>query len=189
MVFDAGILPDRMQVNLIDLIGNIYNGELMSGIAEMDSERYEFEEDGPVEWGFPEFFQAGAELLPHLLGQEFPELFGNSHTGIEGAITIENVGTAELSSDYFMHRDYIPATIAINRDKLTALVNECEVTEFCDGRNVSGFIRWAKDDRWSVCQVVPAIMEYFEGGNLDCMWLVDAMHDLAGEFSAGVHFA
>ena len=34
MVFDAGILPARMEVNLINLIGQVYDGLLASDIVD-----------------------------------------------------------------------------------------------------------------------------------------------------------
>src|SRR5699024_12411513 len=109
MVFDAGILPERMQVNLVNLIGGVYDGILVSGIlhGELDREadflrdsgcrgcKYEFESD------FEGLVKAGAELLPHLLGQEFPEHFGRPITGGMGAITIETARCALFSGDCF----------------------------------------------------------------------------------------
>lgn len=186
MVFDAGILPDRMEVNLINLIGQIYDGVLASGIVDS---AIDYEAEGLWETGcrdcevapsldFAKFFQAGAELLPHLLGQEFPELFGNSHTGIEGAITIESVGTAELSDDYFSGTDYVPATIAIDRDKLASLMAENGVSELWDGHGRSGFVRTADADYWTVCQAVPELMEQL-GSDLEKLWLVEPLWYLA----------
>lgn len=189
MVFDPNILSARMEVNLINLVGSVYDGILASGIVDMhvESEADYLWNMGCRNCGaepglnFGEFFQRGAELLPHLLQQEYPEVFGNLITGEAGAIAIESVGTAKLSSDYFMRRDYVPATIAVDRDKLSALVAEHGANEFCDGRNLSGFIRTAEDDYWTICQVVPAIMESFAGADCEDFWLVDPLGELASE--------
>jgi len=190
MVFDAGILPERMQVNLVNLIGGVYDGILVSGIlnGELDREadflrdsgcrgcKYEFESD------FEGLFKAGAELLPHLLGQEFPELFGSPITGEKGAITIESVGTAELSDDYFSSTDYVPATIAIDRGKLASLMAENGVSELWDGHGRSGFVRTADADYWTVCQAVPELMGSMQGGAFEDLWLVEPISELSSDY-------
>ena len=186
MVFDAGILPDRMEVNLINLIGQVYDGVLASGIVDS---AIDYEAEGLWETGcrdcevapsldFAKFFQAGAEYLPELLMQEFPELFGDLVTGNKGAVTIESVGTAELSDDYFSGPDYVPAIIAIDRDKLASLMAEYGISELWDGHGSSGFVRTADADYWTVCQAVPELMEQFSS-DLEKLWLVEPLRYLA----------
>ena len=186
MFFDAGILPDRMQVNLINLIGQVYDGVLASGIVDgaIDYEAEDLRETGcrncevAPSLDFAKFFQSGAEHLPELLMQEFPELFGDLITGNKGAITIESVGTAELSDDYFSGADYVPATIAIDRDKLASLMAENGVSELWDGRGRSGFVRTADADYWTVCQAVPELMEQLSN-DLETLWLTEPLWHLA----------
>lgn len=186
MVFDAGILPARMEVNLINLIGQVYDGLLASDIVDsaIDYEAEDLWETGcrncevAPSLDFAKFFQAGAEYLPELLMQEFPELFGDLVTGNKGAITIESVGTAELSDDYFSGPDYVPAIIAIDRDKLASLMAENGVSELWDGHGSSGFVRTADADYWTVCQAVPELMEQLSS-DLEKLWLVEPLRYLA----------
>lgn len=186
MVFDPSILPARMQVNLINLVGSVYDGVLASGIVDsaIDHEAEDLWETGcrncevAPSLDFAKFFQSGAEYLPELLMQEFPELFGDLVTGNKGAITIESVGTAELSDDYFSGTDYVPATIAIDRDKLASLMEENGVSELWDGHGSSGFVRTADADYWTVCQAVPELMEQLSS-DLEKLWLVEPLWHLA----------
>lgn len=186
MVFDPNILPARMEVNLINLIGQAYDGVLASGIVDsaIDYEAEDLWETGcrncevSPSLDFAKFFQEGAEYLPELLMQEFPELFGDLNTGNKGAITIESVGTAELSDDYFSGTDYVPATIAINRDELASLMAENGVSELWDGHGRSGFVRTADANYWTVCQAVSELMEQLSS-DLEKLWLVEPLWRLA----------
>lgn len=190
MVFDAGILPERMQVNLVNLIGGVYDGILVSGIlnGELDREadflydsgcrgcKYEFESD------FEGLFKAGAELLPHLLGQEFPELFGNPHTGVEGAITIESVGEVSTCNDYMSGTDYVRSAISINRGKLSSLMVEHGIRELWDGYGRDGFIRTADEYCWMVCQAVAGLMGSMRGGAFEDLWLIEPISELSSDY-------
>lgn len=190
MVFDADILPDRMEVNLINLIGGVYDGLLVNGILDGEFDReadflhesgcreceYEFEAD------FTGLFKAGAELLPHLLGQEYPELFGNPHTGVKGAITIESTGEARICDDYMSGTDYVQATISTDRDRLSALMAEHEISELWDGYDRSGFIRTAYADYWMICQAVTELMDSMRGGFLEDLWLIEPVRELARDY-------
>ena len=190
MVFDADILPGRMEVNLINLIGGVYDGILVSDILggeiELEADflhesgcrecEYEFEAD------FTGLFKAGAELLPHLLGQEYPELFGNSHTGVEGAVTIESTGEVRICGDYMSGTDYVQAVISIDRDRLSALMAEHEINELWDGYGRSGFIRTADTDYWVICQAVTELMDSMRGSSLEDLWLIEPVRELARDY-------
>ena len=190
MVFDADILPDRMEVNLINLIGSVYDGRLVGDIlnGEIENEadflydsgcrgcKYEFEAD------FKGLFEAGVDLLPHLLGQEYPELFGNSHTGVKGAITIESTGEVRICNDYMSGTDYVQATISIDRGRLSALMAEHEISELWDGYNCSGFIRTADEDYWMICQAVAELMDSMRDSFLEALWLIEPVRELAREY-------
>ena len=170
MIFDAGILPERMDVNLVTLTGRVYDAEVASGIVDsaVDYEAEDLWETGcrncevNPSLDFDEFFQRGAELLPELLQLEFPELFGDI-TGEKGAITIESVGKA------CPNRNIAPATISINQDKLSSLAKE-------HGRG--GFVRTAGDAYWGVCQAVPELMEQ-RSDDMEKFWLIDPLRGLA----------
>lgn len=190
MVFDAGILPDRMQVNLVNLIGGVYDGILVNGILNGELEReadflhdsgcrgckYEFETD------FKGLFKAGAELLPHLLGQEFPELFGNPHTGVKGAIAIESTGEVRICDDYMSSTDYVQATIAIDRGRLSSLMTEHGISELWDGHGRDGFIRTADEDYWMICQAVTELMGSMRGGAFEDLWIIEPISELARDY-------
>ena len=190
MFFDAGILPDRMQVNLIELTGRVYDGILVSGILDGEFDReadflhdsgcrnceYEFEAD------FKGLFKAGAELLPHLLGQEYPELFGNPHTGVKGAIAIESTGEVRICDDYMSGTDYVRAVISIDRGKLSSLMTEHGISELWDGHGRDGFIRTADEDYWMICQAVVALMDSMRGGAFDDLWLIEPISELSSDY-------
>ena len=190
MVFDADILPDRMRVNLINLIGGVYDGLLVDGILDDEFDReadflyesgcreceYEFETD------FKGLFEAGAELLPHLLGQEYPELFGNSYTGVKGAITIESTGGVRICDDYMSGTDYVQAVISIDRDRLSALMAEHGISELWDGYGRDGFIRTAYADYWVICQAVTELMDSMRGSSLEDLWLIEPVRELARDY-------
>lgn len=179
MIFDAGILPERMDVNLVTLTGRVYDAEVASGIVDsaVDYEAEDLWETGcrncevNPSLDFDEFFQRGAELLPELLQLEFSELFGDI-TGEKGAITIESVGKA------CPNRNIVPATISINRDKLSSLAKEHGILELWDEHGRGGFVRTAGDAYWVVCQAVPELMEQ-RSDDMEKLWLIDPLRGLA----------
>ena len=180
MIFDAGILPNRMDVNLATLTGRVYDEDVASWIVDsaIDYEAEDLWETGcrncevSPSLDFDEFFQRGAELLPELLQLEFPDLFGDDIAGEKGAITIESVGKA------YPNRGIAPATIAIDKGKLSQLAEKHGILELWDGHGTSGFVRTVGDAYWAVCQAVPALMDQLSDDQ-EKFWLVDPLHETA----------
>lgn len=158
------------QINLAEITGNMSDllEDLVDHTIEMELDWYYSsrsedldgtEYDGEV---FHDDFEAlfGSVALEYsdFIEEVCPELFG-ADGPVEITLAMDNAVKGS-----WITPDYIPVVVNIDGEALASLFyNDMDETTVDDGKEWSGFVRYADDKAWAIHQVLKQLFELYAG--------------------------
>ena len=156
------------RVNLAEVTGNM--SDLLEDLVDhaVEMELYWYYETRPEEMDGTEYegevfhddfetlFSAVALEYSDFLEEVCPELFGeDAPVSFDTVLDKARVGSWPTP-------DYIPAIVSINGEALASLFyKDMSATSVDDGKEWSGFVRYADDKAWAVHQVLKQLFELY----------------------------